>query len=269
MKRLLVTGYAAAIAVLASWFAASYAAASHPDILRDYRFIPSRSSLDVSGGFIGIQETFHVVGTFGLVTGYDEGVVCLPTGCLPTPVPFAEFVDVRARLVSDSGYLWDLDDTLNLTRLDGTFHDPDHLFFTGTDNQGQQFNLEATMRDRLIHLVGASEPGCCDLYQYNLNALAYLRPNADFNLDGVVDAADYLVWRSSLGQPGATSAADGNGAVDAADYDFWRAHFGETFNFSIFDSPELSSSATPEPASVTLPFAAATLCFLRRRRYVQ
>ena len=94
MKRLLVTGYAAAIAVLASWFAASYAAASHPDILRDYRFIPSRSSLDVSGGFIGIQETFHVFGTFGLVTGYDEGVVCLPTGCLPTHVPFAEFVDV-------------------------------------------------------------------------------------------------------------------------------------------------------------------------------
>lgn len=262
MKRFVVSGCAWAVVVLASWVAASDAAASHPDILRNYRFIPSRSTVDVSGGFIGIQETFHVFDTFGLVTGYDGGV---PPP--PTHIPFAEFVDVQARLVSDNGFVWDLDDTLNLTGLDGSFQDPGHLFFTGTDNQGQPFNLEATIRDRLIHLVGASEPGCCDLYQYNLNALAYLRPNADFNLDGAVDASDFLVWRKALGQTG-DSDADGNGdrIVDTADYDLWRAHFGEAIDFSIFDTPAVSSAATPEPATILLFLVTATLLPMRPTR---
>jgi hypothetical protein len=41
----------------------------------------------------------------------------------------------------------------------------------------------------------------------------------DYNHDGTVDAADYVVWRKSLGQTGAGLAADGdfNNVVDAAD----------------------------------------------------
>jgi hypothetical protein len=229
MNRFLETGCASAIAVLACWFTAGDVVASHPDILRDYRFIPSRSTLDVSGGFIGIQETFRVYGTFGIITGYDEG-----DPAQPTHRPYAQFFDVRAWLVPGSplAHVWDVDETLNLTGLDGTFQDPSELIFSGADNQGQPFHLQATIRDRLIHLVGESEPGCCDLFQYNLNALAYLRPNADFNLDGAVDSADYLVWRRLQGQLGAGSDADGNGdgVVDTGDYELWRAHFGETFD---------------------------------------
>jgi hypothetical protein len=51
----------------------------------------------------------------------------------------------------------------------------------------------------------------------------------DFNHDGIVDAADELIWkktRTSL----TNQQADGNhdGRVDDADYDLWRKHFGET-----------------------------------------
>jgi hypothetical protein len=53
----------------------------------------------------------------------------------------------------------------------------------------------------------------------------------DYNGDGVADAADYTVWRNSLGQiVDVGSGADGhaNGVIDALDYEFWRANFGAT-----------------------------------------
>jgi endonuclease/exonuclease/phosphatase family metal-dependent hydrolase len=55
----------------------------------------------------------------------------------------------------------------------------------------------------------------------------------DYNLSGVVDAADYIVWRDTLGS-NSDLRADGsgpstgvpNGVVDQFDYTFWRANFG-------------------------------------------
>jgi hypothetical protein len=54
-------------------------------------------------------------------------------------------------------------------------------------------------------------------------------PNADFNNDGTVDAADYAVWRKNTGTnvtPGTLGDADYSGHVDDADYQIWRAQFG-------------------------------------------
>jgi hypothetical protein len=54
----------------------------------------------------------------------------------------------------------------------------------------------------------------------------------DYNLNGVVDAADYIVWRKTLGGMNvpAYSGADGDGdtTIDQDDYVVWRAHFGQT-----------------------------------------
>jgi hypothetical protein len=54
----------------------------------------------------------------------------------------------------------------------------------------------------------------------------------DYNLNHVVDAADYVLWRKTLGTVGisAFSGADGSGSatVDAADYNVWRGNFGAT-----------------------------------------
>ncbi len=71
----------------------------------------------------------------------------------------------------------------------------------------------------------------------------------DFNGDGIVTAADYIVWRSSLGQSGALLAADGdgNGWVDAADYAVWASHLGQTVGAGAANGPSLS--AVPEPAA--------------------
>jgi hypothetical protein len=67
------------------------------------------------------------------------------------------------------------------------------------------------------------------LYELELSAvlLSLVLPG-DYNGDGVINAADYVVWRNALGQSGASLAADGNGdgTVNIADYHVWKANFG-------------------------------------------
>jgi hypothetical protein len=53
------------------------------------------------------------------------------------------------------------------------------------------------------------------------------RLKGDFNADDIVDAADYVVWRKTLGGDVLLIAdASRNAIVDEPDYDFWRANFG-------------------------------------------
>lgn len=85
----------------------------------------------------------------------------------------------------------------------------------------------------------------------------------DYNRNGATDAADYVLWRNTLGQTGPngnppTSFGDmrANGAVavgytqtiDAADYGAWRAGFGTTAS----DSGLGNGSSVPEPSSIFL-----------------
>jgi hypothetical protein len=105
-------------------------------------------------------------------------------------------------------------------------------------------------------------------------------PSADFNSDGRVDSADYVIWRkadgtqqgydtwrANIGATVGTGDFNGDGAVNAADYimwrnsdssqlgyDNWRANFGEpagrgaSFHVSV-----------PEPASAILLLLLAVL----------
>ena len=76
----------------------------------------------------------------------------------------------------------------------------------------------------------------------------------DFNADGVVDAADYAVWRDNLG--GDPSALNGNGSgepeVGSADYLLWRSNFGN----SLPGRSAVDETAVPEPGA----FAVLSLC---------
>jgi hypothetical protein len=95
----------------------------------------------------------------------------------------------------------------------------------------------------------------------------------DYNRNGVVDAADYVVWRDTLGGTGSGLAADGNGdlVVDNWDYGVWRAHFGQTVgsgtNSLLAPRSQLParSAAIPEPAALWLLVIAGGLVHLRRR----
>jgi T5SS/PEP-CTERM-associated repeat protein len=84
----------------------------------------------------------------------------------------------------------------------------------------------------------------------------------DYNGDGSVDAADYVVWRAMEGQMGAGLAADGNGdhVVDGDDYEFWQSNFGA----SLAGQAPLGG-AVPEPHSIMLLLSGLLLVVGRER----
>ncbi len=86
----------------------------------------------------------------------------------------------------------------------------------------------------------------------------------DYNHDGIVDAADYVVWRNSVGST-TDLAADGNqdGLVDSGDYDLWRSHFGES------SAAGVGAARVPEPPALALSVVAFVLVFARHTRRVR
>ena len=62
-------------------------------------------------------------------------------------------------------------------------------------------------------------------------------PVPDFNADGHVDAADYVVWRKGLGT-----------AFTQSDFNVWRAHFGEVMTMGSGASG--SGRMVPEPTGL-------------------
>ena len=78
----------------------------------------------------------------------------------------------------------------------------------------------------------------------------------DYNQDGHVDAADYTVWRDTLGQSvaaGTHADGDGDGTISSADYSVWKTHFGRV----VLGSG--AGAAVPEPSGMMLMFAGSVL----------
>lgn len=83
----------------------------------------------------------------------------------------------------------------------------------------------------------------------------------DFNLDGVVDGADYTVWRDNGGS-GLLGDADFDGDADAADLAIWQGAYGSVRE-DLAIGPQ-SAAAVPEPTA--LSFWAALFGIACRRR---
>lgn len=71
--------------------------------------------------------------------------------------------------------------------------------------------------------------------------------NADFNLDGVVDGDDFLIWQRGFGAASGASQAVGDanydGAVDASDLAVWRNQYGTMPNVIAAPEPTGALSA--------------------------
>jgi hypothetical protein len=71
----------------------------------------------------------------------------------------------------------------------------------------------------------------------------------DYNNDGIVNAADYTVWRDNLGGTSLPFNETASlGTVDQADYDAWKANFGATSD----SGGAAGNLAVPEPAAIVL-----------------
>ena len=108
-------------------------------------------------------------------------------------------------------------------------------------NNGRSLALELALIPNPLPGDGDRD-GDVDQDDYNFMRANFgtTNPAADYNGDGNVDAADYVVWRKYNGRTIALLPGDynGDGAVDAADYvvlrktgqdiNVWRANFGKT-----------------------------------------
>jgi hypothetical protein len=89
----------------------------------------------------------------------------------------------------------------------------------------------------------------------------------DYNDDGAVDAADYVVWRQTVGRTGPKLAADGtgprgtpDGVVNFLDYQYWRK------NFAAAQSAGTGALVVRGPRSIRLVLIAAALILVLPRR---
>ena len=85
----------------------------------------------------------------------------------------------------------------------------------------------------------------------------------DYDHSGVVNAADYTLWRNTFGTTGSNLLADGNhnNVVDAADYVIWRRYSASGSGAGSLTS----GSEVPEPATWLLMLSGC-LAFLGRSR---
>ena len=164
---------------------------------------------------------------------------------------------------------------------------PDEVYFLQMDPTDVYFNtviaqtssgsipIASGATDRFVDMhffdVIDAQPG--DLFVVAASGNEYAAVNGisfdvfkdpgDYNADGIVDAADYTVWRDLLGQDmKAGERADGNNSsqVDAGDYDVWKQNFGHVTTGS-----GASSLAVPEPASILFVGLAVLVGLVARR----
>jgi enterochelin esterase family protein len=109
-------------------------------------------------------------------------------------------------------------------------HDYDYKFVR--TNEGHAWgNWRALLDDMLLELIGP------------IPSL-----EADFNEDGVINAADLALWKTGFGKAAAASRldgdADGDRDVDGADFRLWQSQQGR--------QARANAGAVPEPGSASL-----------------
>jgi hypothetical protein len=194
-------------------------------------------------------------GTYGWVNSATHGATANTAGTYnrtsPTTAPFDQ-VNARTGIMLPTNRNWEYalpngvydvhvvaaDSTnpamVNNLSVEGfQLHDNDYSTDLNLkDNGFDEFFARVTVADGRLTLAAGSGSYSPRLAYIDINNFTPPQLPGDYNGSGVVDAADYTVWRDSLGANVATpySGADGNGSgvVDQADYVLWVSQFGAT-----------------------------------------
>jgi hypothetical protein len=106
--------------------------------------------------------------------------------------------------------------------------------------------------------------GARDLvFRYGQVASSAQQPTGDYNANGVVDVADFVVWRNSVGQNVTLPNDSTPGMVTPEDYAVWRTNFGNsggptgpgtlTTGFVRYVNAAVgASAAVPEPSTILM-----------------
>jgi hypothetical protein len=181
----------------------------------------------------------HTNGDFGVDAG----------GASIAPTATSDGSSFRLELLSDTTGRFTFDGlSLEIAFLKGL---PQAVVFTLFDNNAEAGDMG--------HPTGE--------HAFYFDNLKIERPSdglpGDYNGNGAVDAADYVLWRDTLDQSGAGLPADGNGnnMIDMGDYTVWRANFGMASA-----GGSLVQAAAPEPAASVMFLAGIVAVVARRHR---
>jgi hypothetical protein len=98
---------------------------------------------------------------------------------------------------------------------------------------------------------------------FRVASLADAFLTGDYNANGKVDGADYVVWRKNKNTTNSLPNNPIGGAIGQVHYDQWRAHFGQIAGSG---SSVSANTIVPEPAALLLMLLAAAGWYLRRGR---
>jgi hypothetical protein len=168
------------------------------------------------------------------------------------PVSFSNGADVLHYSLTTSG------------SVTGSFLNQNETALGGSNNHNVGFNTSSIgMKSGTITVTSTNQGIPNGTINIPISFLVVLP--GDYNLDGAVDARDYIVWRknSNIGSGATYSQGDGNrdGAVNVTDYNIWRSHFGQTASGS--GAGMEFGSTVPEPSSFVLVLIG--ICLASRR----
>jgi T5SS/PEP-CTERM-associated repeat protein len=147
----------------------------------------------------------------------------------------AVFLGGELSVAVDSGYTPTLGDSFELISagdgIEGTFDSVSLPSLGGGFEFGLLYGANSVLMEVMIDQSTITVPG-------------------DYNRDGTVDTADYVVWRSELGNASSLPNDDTPG-VGQDDYTRWRANFGRTSPVSAATTSTYHAAA-PEPSSMLL-----------------
>lgn len=250
------------LAISTGLLATSIHAQDPAQILDHYKLLPRQSTLQQTGGIAGFDFKYRLIGEYDFARGPS----------LSSPVKFKD-AEIWGSQIADHpvpAMVIDVDQILNLEGLTGhklVVAIPGDVYqFKGTTSDGSSVSLLATAIGPWMYLRGNTQPppGSADYFSYRLQALARSTPFADFNDDGVVDGADYVLHRNSSGPTGSDLTV-GAGLAE------WRQQYGETVpdlaKLDLMLSAALGSGgAVPEPSSCILALACTTILAAGSRR---
>lgn len=133
--------------------------------------------------------------------------------------------------------------------------------------RGGSWNQAASFMSSAVREIPFAEVTETSFGGFRLAAINVSTVPGDYNGNGVVDAADYIVWRDHVGttyQLQNEVLNTSTGGVDQDDYTAWRARFGNTSGTGAEN--DLLGAAVPEPGAAVLALAGLVIVGVIARR---